>query len=437
MSSSRDGESSHVLIVDPPHKDEHCVDVVVGDLHGNFDSLQSVAALLKSKDRIFIVGDLTDRGAGNIELIRTIVTNNQDDSLGKIYCVRGNHEDALLKAFNALQLFSEIYHLHRNDPEIIMCLKLLEMDPKMKDFVTNDNIQYFLKPMADQANDAYVNFLVAHKNFNVNTSAGEIVVAADLVDDYEALKSAVQDVAFHTHPVMGGDWFAKLYLKEFSEGKFEMTKEGAEFDEDSEVYMIQDYISSLPYIIYMADEKRPFLIVHADMPFDDDTLMNYLDGKTPLTQQQIRYATEKRFKTGESTTCSGRDENSISCYVGHSIDKGPRPDEAVANLDNGSYLTGSVLYVNHTQGVCGVTNYKAGTDPLLDDLLAATQAEVTRQRDVTADLQGSPQQQPLMSSINVTGTPATCFSEQKSAEVRRHSQAVDHENPPRNSSKPQ
>ena len=64
---------------------------VIGDLHGCIGTLRSIYPKLKEKtDEIYSVGDLIDRGPDPKAVVQFCMDND-------IKCVRGNHEDILLK----------------------------------------------------------------------------------------------------------------------------------------------------------------------------------------------------------------------------------------------------------------------------------------------------------------------------------------------------
>ena len=64
---------------------------VIGDLHGCIATLKSIYPKLKERtDEIYSVGDLVDRGPGPKAVVQFCIDN-------KIKCVRGNHEDIILK----------------------------------------------------------------------------------------------------------------------------------------------------------------------------------------------------------------------------------------------------------------------------------------------------------------------------------------------------
>jgi serine/threonine protein phosphatase 1 len=73
-------------------------DLVCGDVHGSFDALQAhldVIGFEPESDRLFITGDLVDRGAGS-HLAR--------DWLAKpwVFSVRGNHEQMCIDVFEGV-----------------------------------------------------------------------------------------------------------------------------------------------------------------------------------------------------------------------------------------------------------------------------------------------------------------------------------------------
>ena len=67
-------------------------DYIVGDLHGCWDQFQFQLKLVgfdKSKDRMFSVGDLIDRGPDNAKCLDLIHEK-------WFFPVRGNHEDMMI-----------------------------------------------------------------------------------------------------------------------------------------------------------------------------------------------------------------------------------------------------------------------------------------------------------------------------------------------------
>lgn len=100
IKASQPGAGTLARVVEP---NERGRDFVVGDLHGCVDLLYRAmdrVAFDQTKDRVFSVGDLADRGPKSLESLRLL---NEPWFLA----VRGNHEDMLLSAF---ELFDSDYH---------------------------------------------------------------------------------------------------------------------------------------------------------------------------------------------------------------------------------------------------------------------------------------------------------------------------------------
>ena len=66
-------------------------DYLIGDIHGNNALLEVILTKIK-KGRLFIVGDLFDRGDDPFGVFRSLMRHSN------IYVTRGNHQDLLLKA---------------------------------------------------------------------------------------------------------------------------------------------------------------------------------------------------------------------------------------------------------------------------------------------------------------------------------------------------
>jgi len=91
-------------------------DFVVGDLHGHIDELNLLlnrVSFDKTKDRLFSVGDLADRGPKSLETMQLIYEP-------WFFAVRGNHEDMLCSSYG-LSLYKMPYdighsmHMHRTN----------------------------------------------------------------------------------------------------------------------------------------------------------------------------------------------------------------------------------------------------------------------------------------------------------------------------------
>lgn len=105
MSDSRvQSENPHIHVL-PGNKEGD--DIVIGDVHGNLAAFKVWLDSIPMGSRGFCVGDLVDRGKDSPGVIAAIIEHNKkhakDQTKGKIYGIRGNHEEMTLKAIDALE----------------------------------------------------------------------------------------------------------------------------------------------------------------------------------------------------------------------------------------------------------------------------------------------------------------------------------------------
>jgi predicted phosphodiesterase len=99
-------DSNNILVLE---ENEKGTDIVIGDVHGNASLLQRLIAkkLSDPNNRLFIVGDLIDRGEDSLAVVKKIMAINQARKkaglLEQIYVVRGNHEDEFLNIRQGLR----------------------------------------------------------------------------------------------------------------------------------------------------------------------------------------------------------------------------------------------------------------------------------------------------------------------------------------------
>lgn len=206
-------------------------DIVIGDVHGNAPLLEKLIKenLLANPDnRLFIVGDLVDRGVdspGVVKLINDINEQRKKNGLPpQIYVTRGNHEEMYLAAREEL------------------------------------------RDQNNHSKEEYKNFL---KN--------------------------------------GGKWIQKP-PKNVSKSAWENT-----------LQQIENTFKNFPYIIHVKG-KKPFNIVHADMPFNDEELQKRIQEGRGLTDREKEYATWAREeKSHVLIKQTGRNQQSTPTFCGHSI----------------------------------------------------------------------------------------------------------------------
>lgn len=299
----------------------HGDDYIIGDVHGNVSTLERVMAELKEHDRLFIVGDLVDRGMTNVEVIDYIAKYP-----GRIICIRGNHEDLCLDAIGQLeQKYSHFKSRSIKDIEELISAML---------------------------------------SSNILAGAG----------------SGMNKINIHVKN--GGGWLVRLFKKEIDAGLISQDEHGnIRYQAKSSVSKILNFMRSLPYIIYVNQDiengRLAFKMVHADMPFNEEVLIQrFKDNQLQMNEREIAYAIWARDPVFfENTEISIRDNkigfNESVCYVGHSIvsdqDMAVREDTNTIDTDVGSHALNVALLVNHTKRQAkAIGNERSG----LDDIVA-------------------------------------------------------------------
>lgn len=94
-------------------------DYVVGDIHGMYSLLMQELNTLnfdKTKDRLFCVGDLIDRGKENEKVISLL----KEDWF---FSVRGNHEQMCIDTTYFSKQYPEVYRMHVANGGVWFCIK--------------------------------------------------------------------------------------------------------------------------------------------------------------------------------------------------------------------------------------------------------------------------------------------------------------------------
>jgi len=86
-------------------------DLIIGDVHGGAAAFKAVLGMLRPNDRLFLVGDLVDRGEDSAAIIRLILEKNFDKTPPIVYAVKGNHEEMFLDAMAHLKSPTKYSHL--------------------------------------------------------------------------------------------------------------------------------------------------------------------------------------------------------------------------------------------------------------------------------------------------------------------------------------
>ena len=84
---------------------------IIGDVHGEFDSLRLLTDKLPKDSKLIFVGDLVDRGKKSKEVVEFVKSNNY-------LCVLGNHDYYLMGKTNQ-KLFSNSFERVENMRNLI------------------------------------------------------------------------------------------------------------------------------------------------------------------------------------------------------------------------------------------------------------------------------------------------------------------------------
>lgn len=270
-------------------------DYIIGDVHGCNAGLRAVINDLNEHDRLFIVGDLFDRGPDSIDVYHAILSAIADGK--KIHIVRGNHEEMFLDAVS-----------------ILLKLKLRR------------------QMVLDQQSQRIIyNFIRNGGSWIFSDRQDQIQI-----DQAITLSDIVPAALFRS----------RNYCTELEE--------------------IKKFINSLPFIILVGDIKdkeNSFIVCHADMPFDDNTLQARLLLSQPLlnmkevisddnqkTSEYIHVIWARPDRRSAMNACAslphtGRTSDSLIAYCGHSMLNNAMffPTHSVrnktnhVNLDGGAY----------------------------------------------------------------------------------------------------
>lgn len=132
-------------------------DYVIGDVHGHgvlFDTIFRKVAENKA-NRLFIVGDLADRGPHSKGVYQFLINHKRRNGQPPIHIARGNHEDNLLNALNAIKSKEEFESLrkqykeakgsrfeHAVDAVYTQCPPLALLIPNGGDWIFKDDITF-------------------------------------------------------------------------------------------------------------------------------------------------------------------------------------------------------------------------------------------------------------------------------------------------------
>lgn len=130
-------------------------DFIIGDVHGSAAQLKLALDKLKTDDRLFVVGDLADRGSASLDVYSTIIdANAKREKKGlppQINVTRGNHEELFLKFYeNRKNPFSaEVQHFLSKGVDGVWALKASE-DELAKIYNYISSLPYIIRVNGDK-----------------------------------------------------------------------------------------------------------------------------------------------------------------------------------------------------------------------------------------------------------------------------------------------
>lgn len=276
-------------------------DYIVPDLHGSWDLLDETIAQINQMPgvhRLFLIGDLVDRGKDSKSLVLRILHNNLTNDKLKIHAVRGNHEEMCIAAMNG-----------------------------WSDYFESAGLEQIMQETGELSHHTDKR-IIAHMQ-----NSGEWLLAL-MKEEY------------------------KSGLITLEEGKICFDDDSAIFRINvyfcnlPHMIRVEDVVKEDQII------HGGYNLVHADMPVSDDVLLERVRTGQGFTDEELDHALwarlpdkadpqDRRVKIKKMT------DDSRLTYVGHNI---VRHQEKIINkgqktiyLDIGAFELNQVLVVNHTQ----------------------------------------------------------------------------------------
>jgi hypothetical protein len=291
-------------------------DLIIGDVHGSYNALAELIKHIKPEDRLFIVGDLVDRGENSPGIFKLLRENSN------IFSIRGNHETLCINAIATLEWLAAL-----------------------------------IKPIGGNWQDQLKNIINETIAKNLQGAAKDMWPNNSELYNDPIVNKMINDLQLHL--LNGGQWLVDKFINELKSNdidcQYNQNQLILNYSKESEIGLVKNTMNNLPYIMHV-EGKLPFNIVHADMPFSDKELFKRLTDNYPyLSEQEINYATWAR-QFGNV----GRNKDSILAAVGHNIIKDAiqgtiapavRADTNTIDLDVGAFETKNFLILSIENGV--------------------------------------------------------------------------------------
>jgi hypothetical protein len=272
-------------------------DFIMTDPHGHAAFIVDEIARLNAGDRLFICGDLTDRGPDNLKIIDALMAAKDKE----IYCVRGNHEDLVLDVLN-----------HRS-----ACSGMMgDMGDELKQW--EEIVDESPYPLTADSSRRLLNFVDAqHADSKALTPAEKRLQ----IKFWDSAALLLQN---------GGGWVFKLTPEESKR--------------------VHAYMSKLPYVIHVGGE---FNIVHAAMPSYEDLLVALESGFVKKQREEITWGRpDGDPSSGDIIANPITSRTQIVTYSGHNSFKGDDDFYQLTNsinADFGTYSSEAMIVVDHTE----------------------------------------------------------------------------------------
>ncbi len=277
------------------------IDYAIGDIHGSDEAFKEVLKLLKPEDRLIIVGDIADRGAGSLAIYKLLLAN-----VGKkpeIIVTRGNHEQLLLDAFSAIK-----------DEKTYAKLRKLQG--------LQDNLKEYDAARLNEDHEEAVGIL------------SNIMSQIEMVLDLD--RDVVNRIMLYIQN--GGGW---IFSNETTFADLEK---------------IANYIKTQTSYIVTVDPQanRPYHVVHADMPAlltDQEIYVRACKG-LGLSEAERLHAMWARKDDKRHPIESVRSSCTVPVICGHDPLEGARLDTNHINHDIGTYNSNVLCLTNLKDGSC-------------------------------------------------------------------------------------
>lgn len=326
-----------IIILEPNLKGN---DYILGDIHGYKNTLEKVINILTPADRLFIVGDLTDRGPDNVEVIEMLAKLKANPNGPKIFVTTGNHEQFCINTIVSMEtIFEEV----KKEQAIEEAKRQAREKTKQLEQAIDEVIEEAKKELAIDE---------TKKQQAIEEPKNEQAILDETLRLVKKAALEDEDVLIHSQDGNGGKWLQQLFLDEIANKKIFIENETTCYTKDSKIHLIERFLSPLPFIIRVKGgaNRLAFNVVHADMPINDEELLRRINLKKPfLTPAEKEYATWARE---DEYLYAGKHPYSTLTYVGHSIvifdSPSVREKTNTINLDFGNYTCKVSCLANHT-----------------------------------------------------------------------------------------